>query len=154
MNAPVGQINVSIVFRYVLILEWLDEDDLRTGEALHRVLAELKMPSRLVRCTSADDVRAALADALANMGERGIPAVHLETHAEARGDCAMNLSRAPPFYSVSLGCRIRRGGRSPAASSRERAYRQGASTRWWTANWSPTGARSRCFSLLDDSSHT
>lgn len=106
MNAPVGQINVSIVFRYVLILEWLDEDDLRTGEALHRVLAELKMPSRLVRCTSADDVRAALADALANMGERGIPAVHLETHAEepdGEDDLQFGTNAAPGVAWFEFG---------------------------------------------------
>lgn len=80
--APIGQINVTTVFRYVLILEWLESGDLQTGLELHGFLAGLGMPSRLVQCHSAEDVRLALVDALANLGERGIPAVHLETHAE------------------------------------------------------------------------
>lgn len=72
--------NLSISFDYVLILEWLNEGDRRTGEELHQFLQGLGVPTCLVRCKSADHVRAALERALQNILARRIPLVHIESH--------------------------------------------------------------------------
>lgn len=71
---------LNMSFDYVLILEWLDEVDRRTGEELHQFLQELGVPTCLVRCKSADDVRAALERAVQNVPAKKIPLVHIESH--------------------------------------------------------------------------
>lgn len=72
--------NLSVSFDYVLILEWLNEGDRRTGEELHQFLQGMGVPSCLVRCKSSDHVRAALERALQNIPARRIPLVHIESH--------------------------------------------------------------------------
>lgn len=72
--------NISMSFDYVLILEWLNKRDRRTGEELHQFLQKLGVPTSLVPCQSADHVRAALEQALDDIPARGIPLVHIESH--------------------------------------------------------------------------
>lgn len=72
--------HINLAFDYVLILEWLDKDDRRTGEELHEFLQQLNVPTCMVKCNSADHVRAALQRALENVSVRGIPVVHIESH--------------------------------------------------------------------------
>src|SRR5690349_21179954 len=91
MNVLLGAIEVTTTFRYVLILEWLDKGDRRTGEELHAFLNGIGMPAKLVQCNSSDDVRRAITEARANIGRLGIPAVHLETHGEAPRKDDQNL---------------------------------------------------------------
>jgi hypothetical protein len=69
-----------IGFHYVLVLEWLDENEPRTGTDLHAFLESIGMPSALVVCRSADDVRRALQEAHGRLGVLGKPAVHIEAH--------------------------------------------------------------------------
>lgn len=72
--------NVTLTFNYVLILEWLAKENRPTGDELHQFLQRLGVPTCLVRCGKADDVRAALQRAVTNVGTRGIPIVHIESH--------------------------------------------------------------------------
>jgi hypothetical protein len=68
-------------FAYVLILEWLEDDDQPTGADLHEFLQEIGYPSELVTCRTGDDVRGALVAATQRVRARcEIPVVHLETH--------------------------------------------------------------------------
>lgn len=71
---------MEVAFHYVLILEWLDTGDRRTGAELHGILTARGVPSRLVVCESWDDIVHALADAAQQLAVRGHPAIHLETH--------------------------------------------------------------------------
>lgn len=72
--------SVSVGFNYVLILEWLDVDDVKTGELLQSSLSGMGIPAKLVVCNSADDVRQALKDAAGRILRDGRPAVHIEAH--------------------------------------------------------------------------
>ena len=71
---------ITLAFDYILILEWLANEDRRTGKELHQFLQGLRVPTCLVRCEKVDDVRAALQRAVDNLGTRGIPVVHIESH--------------------------------------------------------------------------
>lgn len=71
---------LNLSFDYVLILEWLNVQDRRTGKELHEFLQNIDVPTCLVQCNSADDVRAALERAAQNVPARGIPLVHIESH--------------------------------------------------------------------------
>ena len=99
--------NLKISFDYVLILEWLDEGDRRTGEELDQFLQGLGVPTRLVRCRSAGDVRATLEEALQNIPTRGIPLVHIESHGsnppEDVRDAAFGTSAAPGLPWTEFG---------------------------------------------------
>jgi len=77
-TAPFPVVGVS--FRYVLILEWLEDDDRQTGAELHTYLQSIDMPSVHVVCRDADDVRQAINQACLDVAQRGIPAIQIETH--------------------------------------------------------------------------
>jgi len=79
-NLSVPLPSSRVGFHYVLILEWLEDNEPRTGADLHAYLQTIGMPSILVDCRAADDVRAALDDALRNVGTRGKPVIHIEAH--------------------------------------------------------------------------
>jgi hypothetical protein len=101
--------NLSMSFDYVLILEWLNEEDRRTGEELHQYLQGLGVPTCLVRCKSADHFRAALERALQNMPARRIPLVHIESHASNPleevdvWDADFGMNAAPGLPWTELG---------------------------------------------------
>ena len=81
-NAALGDTKVSIAvgFDYVLILEWLAPGDERTGQQLYEFLQLRNVPSALVVCESWHELRQALQTAAANVGPKGVPVIHLETH--------------------------------------------------------------------------
>lgn len=81
MSDPIPLPPVAVSWNYVLILEWLDEDDRRTGQQLHDFLFSIGMRSVLVVCSSADDVRNAVASALHRLPTLGLPVIHIESHA-------------------------------------------------------------------------
>lgn len=100
---------VPVHFEYVLVLEWLDDNEpRRTGEELHQFLQGLPASTCLVRCRSADDVRNALQRAFQLVPERGIPVVHIESHGSdpAQGDvrdAAFGADAAPGLPWGELG---------------------------------------------------
>ena len=101
--------NLKVTFNYVLIIEWLNEKERRTGEELHRFLQQLSVSSCLVRCEKVDDVRVALRRAVDNVGARGIPVVHIESHGsnpfqgcDVR-DAEFGLDAAPGLPWTDLG---------------------------------------------------
>lgn len=67
-------------FHYVLILEWLEDDEPRTGADLHAYLQAIGVPSTLVVCRTAEDTRSALDNALHNVSTYGKPVIHIEAH--------------------------------------------------------------------------
>lgn len=71
---------LQVSFNYVLIIEWLHQDDRPTGADLHTFLQNVPMSTCLVRCSAADDVRRVLEHACTNVRTRGIPVVHIESH--------------------------------------------------------------------------
>jgi hypothetical protein len=79
MASHEGAIRVGGGFDYVLVLEWLDEGK-KTGAELYAFLESMGFRSMLVLCRSGEDVRAALAEAAANVRAEGVPIVHLEAH--------------------------------------------------------------------------
>jgi hypothetical protein len=76
-----ARLQIPLRFHYVLIVEWLRDQDRQTGAELHRFLAAAEIPSELVVCRSWVEVCAALERASAQIPLRGVPAVQLETHA-------------------------------------------------------------------------
>ncbi len=87
---------IQLRMDYVLILEWLDAIDKdRTGSDLHEYLQTLGLPSVLVQCNAASDIEQAIAAATQNVGTKGVPAVHIESH----GDDPMRT----PIESVKFG---------------------------------------------------
>jgi hypothetical protein len=87
----------------------LDEGDRRTGEELHQFLQGLGVPTCLVRCKSADHVRAALERAVQNIPVRKIPLVHIESHGsnpldeEDVRDADFGMNAAPGLPWTELG---------------------------------------------------
>jgi hypothetical protein len=73
-------ITVRVNFAYVLIIEWLNPEDTRTGQALFDELKQMNVPAEIVRCKNCLDVWKAIALANQNIALRGIPAVHIESH--------------------------------------------------------------------------
>ena len=73
MSVPVG-------FDYVLVLQWLADEDEPTGAELHEFLQSIGFRSELVVCHSWDDIEQALTAARDAADAKGIPIVHLETH--------------------------------------------------------------------------
>jgi hypothetical protein len=101
--------HLSISFDYVLILEWLNKEDRRTGEEMHEFLQKLGVPTCLVRCKSADHVRAALERAVQNIPVRRVPLVHIESHGsnpfdevDVR-DTVFGINAAPGLPWTELG---------------------------------------------------
>jgi hypothetical protein len=100
---------MTLAFNYVLILEWLGKQDRPTGEELHQFLQRLGVSTCLLRCEKVDDVRAALQQAVDNLGTRGIPVVHIESHGsnpfagdDVRDSC-FGLDAAPGLPWADLG---------------------------------------------------
>jgi hypothetical protein len=77
---------VWITFRYVLILELLNDEDPKTGAMLHGHLSQVGLPSQLTVCKSAEDVREAIETARSRLSKDGIPAIHIETHGSEPSD--------------------------------------------------------------------
>jgi hypothetical protein len=75
-----GVVANSINAGYVLILEWLNKGDLRTGAALRDRLRRRGVPVEYVRCHHSEEVRAALECAVRDVSRRGAPIVHIESH--------------------------------------------------------------------------
>jgi hypothetical protein len=94
-----------VSFNYVLILEWLDESDVRTGHQLHDYLQSIQMPSKLVVCNCANDIADALADALHSIRTLGTPVVHIESHGSDPADVSFQkrdfgFSGAPEIHAA------------------------------------------------------
>ncbi|MGA9852703.1 MAG: hypothetical protein WBR15_07210 [Gammaproteobacteria bacterium] len=106
---PVLLPKLTLTFNYVLILEWLSTQDRRTGEELHQFLQGLPISTCLVRCDKVDDIRAALKRAVANVGTRGIPVIHIESHGsnpfQGRDvrEAEFGLDAAPGLPWIELG---------------------------------------------------
>jgi hypothetical protein len=73
-------VQVEVGFDYVLVLEWLSDDDERTGAQLHDLLPSVGFRSELAICRSWDDLKRALTQAALDISCKGVPVVHLETH--------------------------------------------------------------------------
>jgi hypothetical protein len=98
---------VRVTFAHVLILEWLNNCDDRTGEKLHQFLQSISVPSYLVVCRSADDVREALAASLRDINSKGRPVVHIEAHGSDPQDTSiremefgMSAARSIPWTDL------------------------------------------------------
>lgn len=81
--------SVQAGFHYVLILEWLDDQDLKTGSELHRHLQSIGMRSDLVVCASPSDIHSGIKSALNAISVRGRPIIHIEAHGTSPGDVRM-----------------------------------------------------------------
>lgn len=73
MNAAPDRMQVTVGYDYVLVLEWLDQDDRRSGNELHARLRAAGVATRLAVCGSGEEVRTALANALREIGTEGVP---------------------------------------------------------------------------------
>ena len=67
-------------FNYVLVIEWLEDDDARTGMALVEHMEDSGINCVYAGVVSSDGLRAVIEEALARIPESGIPAIHIETH--------------------------------------------------------------------------
>ena len=72
----------SLQADYVLILEWLNAGDQKTGSALRDTLQARKVPVTLIDCHRPSDVFDALARAQEGIKDRGAPIVHIESHGD------------------------------------------------------------------------
>jgi hypothetical protein len=77
---PDVTLTVRVSFAYVLIIQWLRDDEPQTGEELHAELKRMGVPSILCRCKNSMQVWRAIVDATKRIHELGIPAVHIEAH--------------------------------------------------------------------------
>lgn len=76
---------LGLGFDYVLIIEWLFDDDVRTGFSLYEWLSG-KLPAGKIeyaRCCSTVELEARLDQARHDVPMRGVPIVHIEAHGEA-----------------------------------------------------------------------
>lgn len=69
-------------FNYVLVIEWLGADDVRTGIMLVEHLRESGVNSAYAGVKTSDGFRAVIQEALARIPRLGIPAIHIETHGQ------------------------------------------------------------------------
>src|SRR6516165_5139886 len=74
--------SISMQADYVLILEWLDPGDQRTGAELRGILEGQSVPVNFVECSGPGDLTGALVQALESIGTRGVPIVHIESHGQ------------------------------------------------------------------------
>lgn len=75
---------LGLGFDYILIVEWLFEDDARTGFSLYEWLLD-KLPAGKVEyamCCSLSELEARLEQARRDIPMRGVPIVHIEAHGE------------------------------------------------------------------------
>ena len=73
-------------FNYVLVIEWLESDDARTGMMLVEHLLRSGINSAYAGVESSDGFRAAIQEAIARIPQLGIPAIHIETHGQEPPD--------------------------------------------------------------------
>ncbi len=76
---------LSLAFDYILIVEWLFDDDTRTGFSLYEWLSG-KLPAgkvKYTRCRSPSELEARLAQARCDIPVCGVPIVHIEAHGES-----------------------------------------------------------------------
>lgn len=73
-------LSVDIGFTYVLIIEWLAEEDEKTGRLLYNHLKQLEIPAVLVLCDSATHIREAIERATHRVPTHGYPIIHIESH--------------------------------------------------------------------------
>jgi hypothetical protein len=78
--------NQRSLFHYVLVIEWLDDDDKRTGMMLVEHLEASGITCVYAGVETCDGFRAVLEEALARIPEWGIPVIHIETHGEKPSD--------------------------------------------------------------------
>lgn len=75
---------LGLGFDYILIIEWLFNDDARTGFSLYEWLSD-KLPAGKVEyalCSSPSELEARLEQARCDISVRGVPIVHIEAHGE------------------------------------------------------------------------
>lgn len=76
---------LGLGFDYILIVEWLFDDDARTGFSLYEWLSNRllagKVEYALCRCPS--ELEARVKQARCDISMRGVPIVHIEAHGEA-----------------------------------------------------------------------
>jgi len=73
-------------FHYVLVIEWLENDDKRTGMMLVEHLEASGITCVYAGVETSDGFRAVIEEALARVRDWGIPAIHIETHGEKPSD--------------------------------------------------------------------
>jgi hypothetical protein len=78
--------NQRSTFNYVLVIEWLERDDLRTGAMLLDHLDQSGVPCVSAGCETSDGLREILREALERIPQWGIPVVHIETHGQKPPD--------------------------------------------------------------------
>jgi hypothetical protein len=107
---------LSVRVGYVLVIEWLPEQDehgreeVRTGEQLVTWLQEKfgQGKSEYCRCYSAADVEARLSQAVQEIGFRGVPVVHIEAHGGVDGFVGPNGAGGPATLTWrALGAMLR-----------------------------------------------
>jgi hypothetical protein len=74
--------SISIKADYVLILEWLNPGDQKTGAMLRDKLRVQQLPVEFVQCGCSSDVFDALNRAREGIKDRGVPIVHIESHGD------------------------------------------------------------------------
>ncbi|QWF16902.1 hypothetical protein [Lysobacter capsici] len=75
---------LSLRFGYLLIIEWLFDEDEKTGLALYQWLSE-RLPEgkvKYVKCHSPKDLAESLGEAQRDVSLKGPPIVHFEAHGE------------------------------------------------------------------------
>jgi len=99
---------VPVGFDYVLILEWLGEDDVRTGVQLHEFLQTIGFRAEFVVCKSWEDIEQALIAARNAADGEGIPIVHIETHGANPwvGDADAGVEFGPDLDSAPVWARL------------------------------------------------
>lgn len=95
-------------FNYVLVIEWLKPGDARTGLMLVKHLLESRINSVYATCETSDGFRGILRETLEKIPERGIPAVHIETHgqqppADLEADVVFGSGVGSPLTWSELG---------------------------------------------------
>jgi hypothetical protein len=95
-------------FNYVLVIEWLEHDDRRTGAMLVEHLLKSGVNSAIAVCDSAEQFRAILRVARERIPQLGIPAIHIETHGaeppeDLEADVAFGAGDGPLLTWSELG---------------------------------------------------
>jgi hypothetical protein len=73
-------------FNYVLVIEWLEPDDSRTGMMLVEHLMRSGINSVYAGVETSEGFRAVIQEALTRLPQWGIPAIHIETHGQEPPD--------------------------------------------------------------------
>jgi len=94
---------VSIRASYVLIFEWLNGSDQKTGSAHRDRLEQRNVPVVLVECHSAADIRDGVTRAIEQFTVRGTPIVHIESHGSDPDEDPLPLRDSGPTMDWSCG---------------------------------------------------